>query len=65
LEDDDFDYSSDVEQIRSCSNYFIDGLFDMDIFEVASVDVDNSNSKEDNQIDEDEDDIFTVDEVLA
>ena len=37
----------------------------MDIFEVASVDVDNSNSKEDNQIDEDEDDIFTVDEVLA
>jgi len=63
LEDDDFDYSSDVEQISSCSSYFIDGLFDMDIFEVASIDADNSNTVEDNQIDEV--DIFTVDYILA
>ncbi len=35
----------------------------MDIFEVASVDVDNPNSIEGNQIDED--DIFTVDDILA
>ena len=63
LEDDDFDYSSDVQQISSCSSYFIDGLFDMDIFEVASIDVDNSNAVEDNEIDDE--DIFTVDDILA
>ena len=46
-----------------CSSYFIDGLFDIDIFEEASIDVDNSNAVEDNEIDDE--DIFTVDDILA
>ena len=65
FEDDDFDDLSDMEHVHSCSNYFIDWLFDMNTFEAASVDVDNSNSTQDNQIDDEEEDIVTVDDILA
>jgi len=37
----------------------------MNTFEAASVDVDNSNSTQDNQIDDEEEDIVTVDDILA
>jgi len=65
FENDDFDDLSDMEHVHSCSNYFIDGLFDMNTFEAASVDVDNSNSTQDNQIHDEEEGIFTVDDILA
>ena len=65
FEEDDFDDLSDVEHVHSCSTYFIDGLFDMNTFEAAGVDVNNSNSTQDIQIEDDEEDIFTVDDILV
>jgi len=65
FEDDDFDDLSDVEHVHSCSTYFIDGLFDMNTFEAAGVDVNNSNSTQDIQTEDDEEDIFTVDDILV
>lgn len=64
-EGDDFDDLSDLQLFLSSNNNFIDGLLDMNAFNVAVVHVNISNTTHDSQNDSDYEDIFTFDDILA
>ena len=67
-EDNDFGDLLDVESVElvlSSSNNFIDGLFDMNKFNAAGVHVNASNPTHNIQNEENDEEFFTVDDILV
>ena len=66
--DDNFGDLLDVESLElvlSSSNNFIDGLFDMNKFNAAGVHVNASNPTHNIQNEENDEEFFTVDDILV
>jgi len=67
-EDNNFGDLLDVESVElvlSSSNNFIDGLFDMNKFNAAGVHVNASNPTHNIQNEENDEEFFTVDDILV